>query len=112
LEETKWSDANWRWPLCYYELTPPAPQPEGLPSHYFGVDAMTLVPPWSEYPLPRYEEDERKRKRIIDLIVGMKNDRFNSRKEIRKPNITLRIGEVKTKTRESDPIGVNIKLGD
>ena len=97
---TTWSAACWMWTECT------APELQG------GVDASTLVQPWlEEHQWNPYKagDEERKRKRLIELICRVKGEEYNEKKMMRK-DFKVTIDEIKMFIKSGKKIDLDLKL--
>ena len=85
-----WVNANrtWAQPDCIISPIPPVPVIEVR--NRPGVDAQTLIQPWQlveEEPWDAYKE--KKKKRLIELICRVKNQRYIEEKEVKNFDISI-----------------------
>lgn len=106
-----WAQANWKWSECSGSQPIP-PIPVVSVGNQPGVDANTLIPPWIEEPWNPYraadrEQAEKKRKRLIKLILKVKGQQYDEEKEVKDFDVT--VGDIKMVVKAATNIDLKVK---
>ena len=103
-----WRDSNWWWSLCSGGIPPTPVASASLQP--LGVDATTLIKPWSEEPWNPYragEINKQGNRKMIEMLLKVLGEEYSEKKEVKKFDVG--VNDIKIKV---NPSNIDLKLKD